>query len=836
MDTAQRPDRWRNSWWVGTTYAVLATLAAALLITVAPPAAAAVVVSPVPSPAWQLNGTTGAVLVVGDTTFVGGSFTEARSPDGVVRQRVNFAAFDTTTGALREDVRADANSVVRDLVSDGTTLWVGGSFTTIGGVSRGRIAALDVRTGAVRTGFQANVNSHVYGLDLRAGRLFLGGSFGNVRGVARTRAAAVDPETGVVDPQWAPAPDNTVQSVRANPDGSRVYLSGNFRNVGGVPRTAVAGVDGVLGQPAGPELVGGLLPTVELDMNDSGSRLFGAVSGVGNNRVIAWNTANGQRAWVHYTDGDVQAVDYHDGTVFFGFHDGFQNDTSLRLLAVDATTGVIDQGFTPAFDRYWGVFGISATDDLVAVAGDFTRVSGVAAQGVVFFRADPTRPSARTLVSASASWRYRYQTGAWPTAWQSLNFDDSGWASGPAMLGWGSAGISTQLTAPGGTSDRPVSAIFRHAFDLANVGDLDSVTITTHADDGVALYVNGTEVGRANVPTGPLSSGTYATAAPSTQAATMNPVTFSVPTSLLHNGRNVIAGSMHLNYRATPDASFAVRMNAVAGDGTQPPPQPPPAPEVTAAVDGTSVRLSWQHQPDSSVGSYHVARDGTNIASVTAPGSDYVDHGLEAGRTYEYTVVADAGGGLVSAPGRVTVTIPTSGDPPLGPLLAAGSEWRFRYQTGEWPSDWSSTAYDDTAWQPGRAVLGWGSSQIETNIDIAGPTNERPRSALFRRTVAVTDASQLTAVRLTTRADDGIAVYVNGQEIGRWNLPTGTLTANSNARTAPRTDAAVADPVVLEIPGSVFRDGSNVIAASVHLNWRGTTDVSFDLELVPTPG
>jgi hypothetical protein len=81
-----------------------------------------------------------------------------------------------------------------------------------------------------------------------------------------------------------------------------------------------------------------------LDINEAGTRLFGAVGGAGNH-VVSWNTTTGLRNWRQWADGDVQAVVHHRDTVHFGFHESFEGDTRLRLLAADATTGALDPDF-----------------------------------------------------------------------------------------------------------------------------------------------------------------------------------------------------------------------------------------------------------------------------------------------------------------------------------------------------------------------------------------------------------------------------------------------------------------------------------------------------------
>jgi hypothetical protein len=80
-------------------------------------------------------------------------------------------------------------------------------------------------------------------------------------------------------------------------------------------------------------------------------------------------------------------------------------------------------------------------------------------------------------------------------------------------------------------------------------------------------------------------------------------------------------------------------------------------------------------------------------------------------------------------------------------------------------------------------------------------------------------------------ADDGIVVYVNGTEVGRANMPTGTLTSTTFPTTSQRTSTARANPVTFTVPPALLQDGTNVVTASVHLGWRATPDVSFDLSM-----
>jgi dTDP-4-amino-4,6-dideoxygalactose transaminase len=60
-------------------------------------------------------------------------------------------------------------------------------------------------------------------------------------------------------------------------------------------------------------------------------------------------------------------------------------------------------------------------------------------------------------------------------------------------------------------------------------------------------------------------------------------------------------------------------------------------------------------------------------------------------------------------------------------------------------------------------------------------------------------------------------------------MPTGTITNMTYASTARNITTAEADPVIIDVPIGLLVNGTNVIAAETHLNYRATRDVSFNL-------
>jgi hypothetical protein len=82
--------------------------------------------------------------------------------------------------------------------------------------------------------------------------------------------------------------------------------------------------------------------------------------------------------------GDGQAVRVFRGTVYAGFHAGYRQDRSARLLAIAATSGRV-RPFRPRFAGFWGVRAIGVSRRGLAVGGQFTRVAGTRVRNLAVF-------------------------------------------------------------------------------------------------------------------------------------------------------------------------------------------------------------------------------------------------------------------------------------------------------------------------------------------------------------------------------------------------------------------------------------------------------------------
>ena len=164
-------------------------------------------------------------------------------------------------------------------------------------------------------------------------------------------------------------------------------------------------------------------------------------------------------------------------------------------------------------------------------------------------------------------------------------------------------------------------------------------------------------------------------------------------------------------------------------------------------------------------------------------------------------------------------------------LVKKGSQWRY-LDTGNTPANWTATEFDDSQWKQSRGGLGFGNDNA-TNIN--GASAETSRIATyFRHSFDVADPSFYKSLMLQLKRDDGAVVYLNGREVGRMNLPGGTVTASTTAtREVNGLEEKVYFPVTVS-PGLLIK-GRNTIAVAIHQNTLDSPDLTFDLELYANP-
>ena len=246
----------------------------------------------------------------------------------------------------------------------------------------------------------------------------------------------------------------------------------------------------------------------------------------------------------------------------------------------------------------------------------------------------------QTLVATGSSWRYR-DAGLSPGAgWTIAAYDDGGWASGPAQLGYGDGDEATVVSYGGNASAKAITTYFRRTFTVTGAVAFQRLQTRLLVDDGAVVYLNGVELRRDNLPAGAIGAGTLATVAKG-GAAESAFVSASTGATALVEGTNVVAVEVHQASATSTDVSFDLELvgstsGAVVTRGPY---------LQLGTSSGIVVRWRTDTPTDSRV-SYGLQHDAlSQVAGAAALVTEHVVtlSGLSPGTTYYYAVGTSGG-------------------------------------------------------------------------------------------------------------------------------------------------------------------------------------------------
>ncbi len=169
-----------------------------------------------------------------------------------------------------------------------------------------------------------------------------------------------------------------------------------------------------------------------------------------------------------------------------------------------------------------------------------------------------------TLVPRGATWRY-LDSGVDPgEGWTQPDFDDAGWAEGPAPLGYGDS-QATQVSWGDDVNDKHVTTWFRHGFELP-AGILDSASeasLELRIDDGGLVWLDGSELLRQGMPEGEIGAETYASHTASGDDETAY-TAYPIDLAALHAGAGQLAVEVHQRSASSSDISFDLSLSVVS--------------------------------------------------------------------------------------------------------------------------------------------------------------------------------------------------------------------------------------------------------------------------------
>lgn len=151
-------------------------------------------------------------------------------------------------------------------------------------------------------------------------------------------------------------------------------------------------------------------------------------------------------------------------------------------------------------------------------------------------------------------WQYYDKGYPGTDDWKLLDYSVAGWSSAQAPLGYGMNGVKTTISYGNNSNNKIPTYYFRHRFTLNEKPADNAVFMFNYSvDDGFVVYVNGTEAGRYNMPSGTVNHNTYTT----TWAGSVpDEGSIQLKGGLFRLGTNVISVEVHNTSGSSSDIYF----------------------------------------------------------------------------------------------------------------------------------------------------------------------------------------------------------------------------------------------------------------------------------------
>ena len=166
----------------------------------------------------------------------------------------------------------------------------------------------------------------------------------------------------------------------------------------------------------------------------------------------------------------------------------------------------------------------------------------------------------------------------------------------------------------------------------------------------------------------------------------------------------------------------------------------------------------------------------------------------------------------------------------ITPIIVANDPWKYLDNGSNQGNAWTAQGFNDVTWATGFAELGYGDGDEASVVSYGPSSSNKYITTYFRKTFTVANPSLFNSLNLQVVRDDGVVVYINGQEVWRNNMPGGTITTSTTANSA----VAFGDEDAWQqatISSAFLLAGTNTIAVEIHQESGSSSDISFNLKL-----
>ena len=189
-----------------------------------------------------------------------------------------------------------------------------------------------------------------------------------------------------------------------------------------------------------------------------------------------------------------------------------------------------------------------------------------------------------TLIHGGAVWKYSDTGQDLGTNWSQPGYDDSGWSSGAARLGYGDPAVFTTVSYGPDPNNRYITTYFRDSFVAPGNVAFTNLNFRLARVDGAVVWLNGHEAFRTNMPAGPIAYTNRANRSTVQESAYIFfPTNLAV--SNLPVGTNLVAVELHILVPNRISNGFDLELLGM-GNFLR-------LPSLTIGISGRNVLLSW---------------------------------------------------------------------------------------------------------------------------------------------------------------------------------------------------------------------------------------------------
>ncbi len=344
--------------------------------------------------------------------------------------------------------------------------------------------------------------------------------------------------------------------------------------------------------------------------------------------------------------------------------------TTGTVAKVEFLEGAVKLGeaVTPPYSYLWSDVALG-TYQIRAVATDNGGLTATSAPVSVTV-ASAEGPTTNIFIAPASTWAYLDDGSNQGGEWTGRTFDDSGWATGTAPLGYcvGTSCSYTFATVVGygpNANAKYVTTYFRRHFVVEDPSRVESLSINLLQDDGAIVYINGEEVLRTNMPQGAVYNTNYASTAANYSAfvSTLpgNAITALVP------GTNVVAVEVHQGNATSSDVVMELQLTGMIAPPTN---QAPfvvftsPINDLTVAPPGSFELAATASDIDGAVTNVAFYANTQKLGDAQEPPYTWQWEGVTAG-VYDLTAVATDDVGQSTTSGVVRVIVSSDVAAPL---------------------------------------------------------------------------------------------------------------------------------------------------------------------------